>query len=165
VENYEVKFFRGGSGGRAAFFEVDDLAGRVRAKLRGDAIDTYAAVLESGGADCVRGRVSSRGREDSEDEAEPMLFADTIEPLADALLEKTRMVVIRLEARWAGEANLCALRALLDESPGPCPVEVVVALEDGSEAVLALAGTRVRPNDTMLAGLERVFGQSVAELC
>ncbi len=165
VENYEVKFFRGGAGGRAAFFEVDDLAGRVRAKLRGDAIDTYAAVLESGGAVCVRGRVSSRSREDSEEEAEPMLFAESIEPLADALLEKTRLVVIRLEARWAGDVQLRALRQLLDESPGPCPVDVVLALEDGSEAVLALVGTRVRPNDAMLAGLERVFGQSVAELC
>ena len=143
---------------------MDDLAGRVRAKLRGDVIDTYAPMLESGGAVCVRGRVSSRSREDSEEEAEPMLFVDTVEPLADALLEKTRSVAIRLEARRAGDANLRALRGILEESPGPCPVEVVLVLEDGSEAVLALVGTRVRPNDAMLAGLERVFGQSVAEL-
>jgi hypothetical protein len=53
---------------------------------------------------------------------------------------------------------------LLDTSPGSCPVELVLALPDGSEAVLALDGTRVTPDDHVLAGLERMFGETVAEL-
>jgi hypothetical protein len=43
-------------------------------------------------------------------------------------------------------------------------VELVLALPEGAEAVLELAETRVTPSDAMLAGLERLFGQSVAEL-
>src|SRR5690606_27675291 len=36
VENYQERMFRGGSGGEAAFFEIEDVYGRVKAKLRGD---------------------------------------------------------------------------------------------------------------------------------
>ena len=84
--------------------------------------------------------------------------------LADAILEKTRSVSIRLEATRTRASELHALRELLDASPGACPVEVVLVLADGSEAVLALEDIRVTPNDAMLAGLERVFGDTVAEL-
>jgi hypothetical protein len=56
------------------------------------------------------------------------------------------------------------LRDLLATSPGSCPVEVVFTLPGGAEAVLDLEGTRVTPTDGILSGLERVFGQTVAEL-
>jgi hypothetical protein len=44
------------------------------------------------------------------------------------------------------------------------PVELVLSLGEGTEAVLDLEGTRVTPNDTFLGGLERMFGTTVAEL-
>jgi DNA polymerase-3 subunit alpha len=164
VENYQERLFRSGAGGRVAFFEIDDEYGRVRAKLRGQAIDSYGSILGSGKVVCVHGRVSFPGGEDPTQEQEPLLLADAVEPIADAILAKTRAVSIRLQAGRAGEAELRALRQLLDDSPGGCPVEVVLVLPDGSEAILALDGTRVTPDDAMLAGLERVFGASVAEL-
>ena len=37
-------------------------------------------------------------------------------------------------------------------------------LEDGNEAVLALPRYRVEPDDAMLARLEKLFGEKVAEL-
>jgi DNA polymerase III subunit alpha len=44
-------------------------------------------------------------------------------------------------------------------------VSVVIELEGGAEALLSLgAGLRVSPSDAMLANLERLFGQNVAEL-
>jgi DNA polymerase-3 subunit alpha len=164
VENYRERHFKGASGGKAAFFEIEDLYGRTRAKLRGEAIDTYAEVLGSGGAVCVRGRVSFPVTDDPSEEQEPVLLVDTVEPLGSAVLEKTRSVSIRLRAANAGTARLTALREVLDESQGACPVEVVIVLDDGTEAVLALEGTRVMPNDAMLSALERVFGEPVAEL-
>ena len=39
---------RAAAAGKAAFFEIEDMSGRVKAKLRGDRIDTYAPLLTSG---------------------------------------------------------------------------------------------------------------------
>jgi len=57
------------------------------------------------------------------------------------------------------------LRDVLVKSPGNCPVSVVIDLGDGAQAILALsAAIKVAPSDAMLAGLERLFGENVAEL-
>jgi hypothetical protein len=102
--------------------------------------------------------------DDPSEEREPTLLVDAAERLADAVFEQTQRVCVRLQAGRVGSERLQALRALLDDSPGTCPVEVVIVLPDGAEAVLALDGTRVAPSEAMLAELERVFGDSVAEL-
>jgi DNA polymerase-3 subunit alpha len=164
VENYQERIFRGDTGAKAAFFEVEDVYGRVRAKLRGERIDTYAHVLRSGDPVLVTGKVSFPVTDEPDEEREPTLLVDGAEPLADAVMRATRAVSIRLDAERTERAELEKLRALLVESPGPCPVELVLALPGGSEAVLDLAETRVTPNDSVLAGLERMFGDSVAEL-
>ena len=60
--------------------------------------------------------------------------------------------------------QLGKLGEVLRSSPGGCPVQLVIQLESGSEAVLTLKGTRVEPSDGMLARLEKLFGEKVAEL-
>jgi hypothetical protein len=61
--------------------------------------------------------------------------------------------------------HLKGLRDVLTRSPGNCPVNVVIGLGDGAQAVLSLGATpKVTPNGAMLAGLERLFGENVAEL-
>ncbi|HMJ10699.1 MAG TPA: DNA polymerase III subunit alpha [Polyangiaceae bacterium] len=164
VENYQERLFRGGAGGKAAFFEVEDLYGRVKAKLRGDRIETYAHILTRGDAVLISGKVSFPITDEPDDEREPTLLVDSVELLADAVLKATRSVSIRLDARRTVREDFVALRSLLEASPGPCPVELVLALPDGAEAVMALEGTRVTPTDTILSGLERMFGETVAEL-
>ena len=43
--------------------------------------------------------------------------------------------------------------------------EHAVEVGDGAQAILSLGATlKVSPNDAMLAGLERLFGENVAEL-
>jgi len=64
-----------------------------------------------------------------------------------------------------GPQHLRSLRDLLHRSPGACPVNIVIELADGAEALLSLGTSlKVAPNDAMLAGLERLFGENVAEL-
>lgn len=165
VEGWQEKLFKGGAGGKAAFFEVEDMYGRVKAKLRGDRIDTYAPILTSGEPVLVTGKVSFPMSDDATDEEkEPTLLVDSAEPLSDAVLKATRSLSIRLAAERTAKSQLEALRDLLRESPGSCPVELVLELPGGAEAVLALDGTRVTPSDLVLSGLERMFGTTVAEL-
>jgi len=74
-------------------------------------------------------------------------------------------VAIRLSADRTKPDQLRGLRDVLQRSPGGCPVSVVITLHDGAEAVLSLgAALKVAPTDAMLAGLERLFGENVAEL-
>jgi DNA polymerase-3 subunit alpha len=164
VEDYQERLFKGGAGGRAAFFEVEDTVGRVAAKLRGDRIETYAELLTRGEPVVVAGKVSFPVTDEPDEEREPTLLVDSVELLSDAALKATRGVSIRLDAERTVREDLVRLRGLLESSPGSCPVELVLALEGGAEAVLELTGTRVTPDSALLGGLERMFGESVAEL-
>ncbi len=164
VENYQERLFRGGAGGKAAFFEIEDLSGRVKAKLRGDRIDTYAPLLTGNEPVLVTGKVSFPVTDEPSDEQEPTLLVDQVEPLEDAVLKATRSLCIRLSVERTGREAFVKLKHLLENSPGPCSVELVLSLPGGAEAILALDGTRVTPSNAVLSGLERMFGDTVAEL-
>ena len=164
VENYQEKLFKGGTGGKAAFFEIEDMSGRVKAKLRNDRIDTYGPLLASGEPVLVTGKVSFPITDEPDAEAEPTILVDEVVPLSDAVRRSTRAVTIHLDANETRPEQLESLKSLLAESPGACPVDLVLALPEGARAVLSIEGARVDPSDTMLSGLERLFGGSVAEL-
>jgi hypothetical protein len=102
--------------------------------------------------------------EEPDDEREATLLVDSVELLSDAALKATRSVTIKLDADRTARRDFEALKVLIQASPGPCPVELVLSLGEGTEAVLDLEGTRVTPNDVFLGGLERMFGTTVAEL-
>jgi len=163
VENYQEKLFKGGTGGKAAFFEIEDMSGRVKAKVRSERIETYGAV--SPVANRARHRQSQlphhgrAGRGRGTD-----LLMDEAVPLSDAVRKATRQVLIHLDADGTRPEQLRSLKTLLLGAPGACPVDVVLDLPEGARAVLGLDGVRVDPSDAVLAGLERLFGDSVAEL-
>ncbi len=163
VENYQERLFKKGSAGKAAFFDIEDMTGRVKAKLRGDRIDTYAHLLSGGEPVLVRGKVSFPMSEEPDEEREPTLFVDQVEPLAEVVLAATSRVNITVPLETTAQKQLEALRRTLQGSPGDCPVELVLELSGGAQAVLALPD-RVRPTDRVLGDLERIFGASVAEL-
>ena len=87
-----------------------------------------------------------------------------MELLSDAALRATRGISIRLDAERTRRIDLERLKELLHASPGSCPVELVLELKDGAQAVLDLPGMRVTPDGVLLGGLERAFGGPVAEL-
>jgi DNA polymerase III subunit alpha len=169
VEGYRERIFKGG-GGKIAFFTLEDTAGRVEVKVRQQQIETYAHVLTSGEPVLVSGKVSfpmqDEGAEDAEPAPrEPTLMLDEAVPLADAIRAETRSVAIRVAASRAKPEQMGRLAEVLKSSPGVCPVQLVIQLEDGAEAVLSVSREfRVEPNDKMLARLEKLFGEKVAEL-
>ncbi|MEZ4223701.1 MAG: DNA polymerase III subunit alpha [Polyangiaceae bacterium] len=164
VEGYRERMFKGGAGGKVAFFEIEDASGRVGAKLRGDRIENFGQLLSEGEPVLVSGKVSFPVTDEPDEEREPTLLVDSVELLSEAVLKATRGLSIRLDATQTEPTQLERMRGVLQSSPGPCPVELVLTLPDGAEAVLALDETRVTPTDQVLSGLERVFGDAVAEL-
>ncbi|MCB9590482.1 MAG: DNA polymerase III subunit alpha [Polyangiaceae bacterium] len=163
VEGYAERIFRQ-SGQKAAFFDIEDLTGKVKAKLKGDLIESFAHVLTSGEAVLVSGKVSFPITDEPSDELEPTILVNQVAPLSSAVLGSTRQVTVRLKHERTSEAQLSELSRLLRESPGSCGVELVIGLPDGAEAVMALDQLSVEPTDAMLSGLEKVFRDTVVEL-
>lgn len=169
VEGYRERIFKDG-GGKIAFFDLEDLTGRVTCKVRGNSIDAYAAMLTGGEPVLVTGKVSFPFRESDAEEVEegprePTLFVNEVVRLSDAVRNDTRLVSIRLAAERTNEALLQKMADVLRKSEGRCPVQLVLTMKDGAEALLSLGRPyRIEVSDEVLAGLERIFGEQVAEL-
>ncbi len=169
VEGYRERIFRDG-GGKVAFFDLEDLTGRVSVKMRGREIDQYAHLLTTGDPVLVAGKVSFPQRtDDTEEEVdaprEPTIWMSEVRPLADAVRADTRAIAIRVRAERTRAADLASLARVLAAAKGTCPVALHVTLEGGAEAVLALGEAwQVDVGDALLSGIERVFGEQVAEL-
>jgi DNA polymerase III subunit alpha len=169
VEGYRERIFKDG-GGKIAFLDLEDLNGRVTCKVRGNQIDAYAPVLTSGEPVLVTGKVSFPFRDADAEEVEegprePTLFVNEAVRLSDAVKSDTKQVAIRLSAAKIREEHLRKMAEVLAQAKGGCPVTLVLALPDGAEAVLALGREfRVEVSDEVLSGLERIFGEQVAEL-
>lgn len=169
VESYRERIFKGG-GGKVAFFFLEDTSGRVEVKVRDKQIGTYGEILRGTEPVLVTGKVSfPQVDEGAEDEQaaprDPTLLLDEIVPLSDAIRAETKSVRIRVHARSATRDHIGKLKDVLQSSPGGCPVQLLIQLDDGAEAVLALGrDLNVAPSDGMLARLEKLFGEKVAEL-
>jgi DNA polymerase-3 subunit alpha len=169
VEGYRERIFRDG-GGKVAFFDLEDLTGRVSVKMRGREIEQYAHLLTSGEPVLVAGKVSFPQRtDDTEDDVdaarEPTILMNEVKPLADAVRADTRAIAIRVRAERTRPADLASLARVLAAARGSCPVALHVSFEGGAEAVLALGDSwRVDVGDVLLSGIERIFGEQVAEL-
>jgi DNA polymerase III alpha subunit len=85
--------------------------------------------------------------------------------LSDSVKKDTKQVSIRLRAERTSEQQFKKMAEVLAMSNGNCPVQLVLAMKDGAEAFLSLGKAyRVEVSDEVLSGLERVFGEQVAEL-
>jgi DNA polymerase-3 subunit alpha len=169
VEGYRERIFKDG-GGKIAFFELEDLTGRVNVKVRAREIDQYAHVLTSGEPVLVEGKVSfpQRGEDEPEDPdapREPTILLNAVRPLSEAVRADTRSIAIRVRAERTRPAELASLARVMAAAKGNCPVALYVSFADGAEAVLTLGEAwRVDVGDALLSGIERIFGEQVAEL-
>jgi DNA polymerase-3 subunit alpha len=170
VEGYRERLLKGGTGagGKMAFFELEDRMGRIEVKCRNAQVEAYASILSSGEPVMIRGMVVyDRRNEDEEEAAEPtpQILLDDAVLLADAIRAETRGIAIRLSTERARKEHMGKLAEHLRSCKGGCPVLLTLVLEEGAEVQLALGGEfRVEPSDKMLGGLEKIFGEKVAEL-
>ncbi len=163
VENYQEKLFKKGAAGKAAFFEIEDVHGRVKAKLRGDKIDIFGPLLRGGEPVMVKGKVSFPVTDEPDEEKEPTLFVDSVEPLSEVVLSATERMTVRLPVDSISSRQLVQMRDLFVNCPGRCHVDLRLTLEQGEEATLNLPQS-VTLSDTILGELERIFGDTVFDL-
>jgi DNA polymerase-3 subunit alpha len=176
IENYREKVPK--SGGRMAFFFLEDRSGRVEAIVRTKQFDALAPRMKEGEAVLVKGRVRVEFKRDeegnvddevNEQQLQRTLSVDDIQPLGDALRAKTRAVTLRLTPMnlKTGEVTprrIAELRRVMGEHPGKCPVNAVLKVPEAGEVMVALPRFKVDPTEEFLGKLERIFGEKVAEL-
>jgi DNA polymerase-3 subunit alpha len=163
VEGYRERLFK--SGDKIAFFVLEDLSGGIQAKVRSKTLARVGDVLSSGEPVMINGKVQFPMSEDDDGPRDPTLLVDEVMLLSDAIRAETRSMAIRLDPELASPEHIQRLGAILQSSPGSCPVQLIITTEEGAEAVLTVGGgLRVEPSDHMLASLERLFGHAVAEL-
>ena len=169
VEGYRERIFKDG-GGKIAFLELEDLTGRVTCKVRGNSIDALAPVLTSGEPVLLSGKVSFPRRDDDAEEVddgprEPTLFVNEAVRLSESVKNDTKFVNIRLPAEKTTPVQLDRMADVLGKSSGKCPVTLYLAMKDGAEAIVGFGNRfRVEISEEMLSGLEKIFGEQVAEL-
>ena len=70
-----------------------------------------------------------------------------------------------MAAEKTSSTQLDRMAEVLRRSEGTCAVTLVLAMKDGAEAFLTLGKDfRVEVSDDVLSGLEKIFGEQVAEL-
>jgi DNA polymerase-3 subunit alpha len=169
AEGYRERVFKDG-GGKAAFFELEDLTGRVGVRVRGRELEQYGALLTSGEPVLVVGKVSYPQRsDDSDDDADsprdPTILLNEARLLSDVVRAETRSVCLRVNAERTRPEDLVRLSRVLELAKGTCPVALCVILSDGAEAILPLGEPwYVDAHDAFLSGVERIFGEQIAEL-
>lgn len=163
VEDYQEKLFKSG-GGKAAFFVLEDLHGRVRAKMKEDKIEAFSELLKGGLPVLVGGKVSFPPTDDEEVEREATVLVDSVEPLAAAAQRIARGVGIRVPVDRLGREDLAQLSSLIDAHVGPALVELTLTFEDGAEAQLVLDKRRITLSDELMSSLERRLGYDTVEL-
>lgn len=170
VENYREKILRD-NGGKIAFFELEDLVGRVNVKVRGREIDSFGHLFSGREPVIVTGKVSFPRRDEDaaseeaeEASREPTIFLNNVTPLSD-IVKDQRKLTIRLTTDRTTSSDLKKMKDLFLSRPGACDITLAFTTGDGAEAIIALGKEfRVEVGDPLLAGLERVFGEQVAEL-
>jgi DNA polymerase-3 subunit alpha len=170
VEGYRERPMKTGTG-KMAFFELEDRMGRIEVKVRPAQVEAFAHVLSSGEPVVLKGAIGyDRRQSDDADEENaveptPQILLDEAHLLSDFIRTETRAVSLRIAHERARKEQLQKLAELLRTCRGACPVTLTLCLEEGAEVQLALgAEFRVEASDPMLAGLERLFGERVAEL-
>jgi DNA polymerase-3 subunit alpha len=126
--------------------------------------------LTSGDPVLIEGKVSFPRRDEDEPEEqegprEPTIMVNMVRPLSEAVRADTRSIAIRVRAERTRPSDLGSLAKVLTAAKGPCPVALYVGFDSGAEALLTLGEAwRVDVGDALLSGLERIFGEQVAEL-
>ena len=176
IEEYREKVPKGGTG-RMAFFWLEDKTGRVEVIVRPKSYDEVSSALKEGESVLLTGKVKVDFRRDEEgnvddevpeQQLERKLMLNSAVSLGAALSQRASGVTLRfgeavLRDVPVARKRLDALKRCLAEHPGRCPMNAVVKTPDG-EVAIRLPRFRVDPSEALLAKIERIFGQKVAEL-
>ncbi|HJL18011.1 MAG TPA: DNA polymerase III subunit alpha [Sandaracinaceae bacterium LLY-WYZ-13_1] len=164
VEGYRERNTK--SGGKMAFFHLEDPEGRVEVIVRTRTLDGAREALTTGDPVLLTADVKfERDRQGGGDApAEAKLILLEAAPLATELRARTKSVRLRLFVERTDRGKLAALKKTLEANPGPCPVTLELRSVERWVVAVNETGLSVEPSEAFLSSLERLFGEKVCEL-
>ncbi len=154
------------SGGKIAFFALEDAHGRVEVIVRDRELDGAREALASGEPVFVEAKLRFERDENGDEDkaAEPKLVLTAAKILASALREKTKSVRVRIPVERVDTKKLRALRDALRAAPGPCPVSLELTSDERWTVSVPDLDLRIEPSEALMALVERLFGEKIVEL-
>ena len=162
IEDYRERKTK--TGGKIAFFQLEDPRGRIEFIVRDKAIEKYREALHTDGPVLVSGIIRPDRNAEAEGAAEVKVILDDVAPLLESLSSRTKAVRVKLHADRLSKELLSHLRGALLEHPGSCPVTLEIDSNSSWTVVLRAKELKVAPNAVMLSRIERLFGEKVCEL-
>ena len=164
VEGYRERNTK--SGGKMAFFHLEDPQGRVEVIVRTRTLEEVRETLKAGDPVLLTADVKfERDRRASDDTpADAKLILLEAAPLAASLRQRTKSVRLRLSVERTDRRLLLGLKEALDANPGPCPVTFELRSDEKWSISIGRTGLSVEPSEAFLSSLERLFGEKVCEL-
>ena len=158
------------TGKKIAFASLEDLTGARDLVIYDDIVQRYEALLKGDEPVLIRGAVrmaekfGAEANQQDNAEPSPEIKVDEVSRLADVRTARATRVELKLSAEQATQEKLAELKALLGKYPGSCSAGLVIVLPGTAETRIALKGTRIRPDDELLAAVDRLFGGKVAQV-
>jgi DNA polymerase-3 subunit alpha len=158
------------TGKKIAFASLEDLTGARDLVIYDDIVQRFEALLKGDEPVLIRGAVrmaekfGAEANQQDDAEPSPEIKVDEVTRLADVRAARATRVELKLSAEQATQEKLAELKALLGKYPGSCSAGLVIVLPGTAETRIALKGTRIRPDDELLAAVDRLFGGKVAQV-
>jgi DNA polymerase-3 subunit alpha len=148
--------------GRMAFVMFEDHLGQVEVIAFSKQYAEFEQVIKSDEPLLVRGQVRIEGEGETKTRK---VRANEISSIAAARRQLTRRVGVRLASSVVEPRTLDGLKAIFRQYAGECETELVVALPDACEVVVACGQSwRVVPSDDLIGKVERLVGKDAVYL-
>ena len=151
--------------GRMAFVTIEDKTGGVEVIVFSSAFEEYEEILKSGDPILIRGTIQEEGDPNNRTRR---IKCDEVSTLMAQREEKISRVEVEIGVDDVDQAQLQALRSILQRHHGECQTSLVFKMETRQgrgRAELALPeGYSTRPSDELMMSLERIFGREAVSL-
>ena len=149
------------SGGRNAFFYIEDLKGQVEVLCFARTYAECEEVLKRDEPVLLTGSARLEG----EGEAfEVKIMLEKAVLLSEVRANRTSRVDLMLNATTATPEKLQKLKDALTASPGDCSVSLQITISELSGSANVSLPFKVAPSEALLHSIERIFGEKVAVL-
>ena len=138
---------------RYAMFDLEDTDGIIRCILWPDQFVRYGDLVRPDAILVAVGHVDKRGGSD-----EANLIVNELIPLEAWDKRSARGIMVRLSEEAHGIQGVQRLYEILRGYPGPCEVQLVICLADGTRVVCPCEKIRVENHPEMRARLEDLVG-------
>ncbi len=169
IESYRERPTK--SGGRIAFFELEDTHGRIEVMVRDrvleqfpDAFSRTEPIFIEADLRYERDGRGNPNEERGDEERVPRLVLTSIKDLAEAFREKAKSVRVRIDVEKTDIRKLKTLRETLQGHPGKCAVSLELRSNESWTVFVSEFGLGVDPSEQLVSTLERMFGDKILEL-